>query len=144
MAASRKSKIYFFFEKGTKLEDRAKLKKFMEGIIRREGKELKSLNVIFCSDNYLRSINRDYLEHDYYTDIITFELSKANEPIEGEIYISVDRVIENALTFRVPRKKELHRVIIHGVLHLCGYEDKSMAKKNKMTALEDFYLKGYL
>ena len=144
MTASRKSKIYFFFEKGTKLENRAKLKKFMEGIFRREGRELKSLNIIFCSDDYLRSINRDYLKHDYYTDIVTFELSEAKEPIEGEIYISVDRVIENALLFRVPRIKELHRVIIHGVLHLCGYKDKTMAKKNHMTALEDLYLKSYL
>src|SRR4030095_6345743 len=90
MIASRKSKIYFFFEKGTKLENRAKLKKFMEGIFRREGRELKSLNIIFCSDDYLRSINRDYLKHDYFTDIVTFELSEAKEPIDGEIYISVD------------------------------------------------------
>jgi len=144
MTASRKSKIYFFFEKGTKLENRAKLKKFMEGIFRGEGKELKSLNVIFCSDNYLRSINRDYLKHDYYTDIVTFELSEPEEPIEGEIYISIDRVVQNALVFRVPRTKELHRVIIHGVLHLCGYEDKTKSKKNQMTALEDLYLTAYL
>src|SRR4030095_867777 len=114
MIASRKSKIYFFFEKGTKLEDRAKLKKFIEGIFRRERKELKSLNIIFCSDNYLRSINKDYLKHDYYTDIITFELSEANEPIDAEIYISVDRVIENAVLFRVPRIQRLYRAILHG------------------------------
>ena len=116
----------------------------MEGIFRGEGKELKSLNVIFCSDNYLRSINRDYLKHDYYTDIVTFELSEPEKPVEGEIYISIDRVIQNALVFRVPRAKELHRVIIHGVLHLCGYEDKTKSKKNQMTALEDLYLTAYL
>jgi len=140
MADSRKSNIYFFFEKGTKLEKRASLKKFIQGIFKREGRELKSLNIIFCSDDYLRSINRDYLKHDYYTDIVTFELSDGKDPIEGEIYVSVDRVIENASTFGVPRVKELHRVIIHGVLHLCGYKDKTTANKNQMTALEDHYL----
>jgi len=143
MTGSRKSKIYFFFEKETKLENRSKLKKFLESIFKRERKDLGSVNLIFCSDRYLRAINKDYLKHDYYTDIVTFGLSAEGEPLAGEIYISVDRVFENAISFRVAREKELHRVIIHGVLHLCGYSDKTKADKNRMTAMEDRYLASY-
>ena len=143
MTGSRKSKIYFFFEKETRVENRSKLKKFLESIFKRERKDLGSVNLIFCSDHYLRAINRDYLQHDYYTDIVTFKLSAEGEPLAGEIYISVDRVFEKAMVFRVTKEKELHRVIIHGVLHLCGYSDKTKANKNRMTVMEDRYLAGY-
>ena len=143
MTDPRKSKIYFFFEKPTTLRSRTKLKRFIENIFKKEGKRLQSINFIFCSDEYLRAINKSYLRHDYYTDIITFQFSKDGKPIEGEIYISVDRIVENALSFRESRKREVHRVIIHGALHLCGYKDKLNGERKMMREREDFYLKSY-
>jgi rRNA maturation RNase YbeY len=144
MTASRKSKIYFFFDKKVTLEKRRALKKFLTSIFKKEQKNLGWVNFIFCSDDYLRSINKRYLRHNYYTDIVTFGLSGKTEPLRGEIYISVDRVKENATLFGISLKKELHRVIIHGVLHLCGYRDKTRGQKKQMTALEDYYLASYL
>lgn len=105
-----------------------------------ESKNILSLNIIFCDDEYLLSMNQDYLNHDYYTDIITFDYSA--EEIEGELYISIDRVKENATALEVSFKHELHRVIIHGVLHLCGYGDKSEEEEKIMRSKEDFYLKS--
>ena len=144
MTASRKSKIYFFFDKKVTLGKRGALKKFLTSIFTKEQKKLGGVNFIFCSDKYLRSINKRYLRHDYFTDIVTFDLSRKTEPVSGEIYISIDRVKDNAMLFGVSLKKELHRVIIHGVLHLCGYRDKTNGQKKRMTALEDYYLASYL
>ena len=103
-----------------------------------EGKIFQHCSFIFCSDEYLHKINVEYLQHDDYTDIITFPYSE--NPIEGDIYISVERLRENALTLEIPFENELHRVIIHGTLHLCGYTDKTATEKSQMTAKEDFYL----
>ncbi|MDX2304882.1 MAG: rRNA maturation RNase YbeY [Microscillaceae bacterium] len=99
----------------------------------------ESLNIIFCDDAYLIELNRQYLQHDTFTDIITFDHSEGNA-IEGDIFISIERVQENAQKFEVTFENELHRVIIHGVLHLLGYGDKSPAEKQQMRALEDQYL----
>src|SRR5688572_24683355 len=143
MTVSRKSKIYFFFEKPMKLVNRSKLKKFLESLFEREGKKLQYVNYIFCSDDYLRSINRSYLKHDYFTDIVTFQLSDGRRPIEGEVYISVERVTENAVAYGQSRIREVHRVIIHGALHLCGYRDKTRVEKIEMTGKEDQYLALY-
>ena len=99
--------------------------------------------IIFCTDEYLLDINRRFLQHDYYTDIITFNLSGNPKTIEGEIYISVDRINENASSNGVSKKEELHRVIFHGVLHLCGYKDKLQEEKAKMTSAENRHLKMY-
>ena len=143
MAPSRKSKIYFFFERQISLGNRTELKRFLENIFKQEGKSLNYLNYIFCSDDYLRAINKTYLNHNYYTDIITFELSAKGGPVEGEVYISVDRVKENSLSFEVSFRKEVHRIIIHGALHLCGYGDKTKPGKREMTKREDFYLARY-
>ncbi len=137
MASSTKSKVCFFFKTPVSLKDRAKLKKFIEAAFRKEKKKLKSLNYIFCDDEELLQINRQYLKHDYYTDIITFELSNKGEPVEGEVYISIDRVKDNSQMLKEPVKQELHRVIFHGVLHLCGYKDKSEQEKKKMRRMED-------
>ena len=125
MPLPTKSKIYFFFQTKVFLRDRNRLKIFIGSIFEREGKILGSLNYVFCSDDTIRSINRQYLNHDYYTDIISFELSTKGDPIEGEIYISVDRVKDNAQQLGLTFTNELHRVIFHGALHLCGYKDKS-------------------
>ena len=141
--SSSKSKVYFFFQ-GAKanLANRTKLKKYIQLIFKKEGKQLESINYIFCSDKALLEINRQYLNHDFFTDIITFDLSESNK-VRAEIYISVDRVKENALDLGVSIKSELHRVIFHGVLHLCGYKDKNSLEKEKMRAKEEFYLTGY-
>lgn len=104
---------------------------------------LESLNIVFCSDDYLLDINRRHLKHDYYTDIITFNLSGESDPVEGEIYISVDRVRDNAIQSGQSFTNELHRVIFHGVLHLCGFRDKSARDKAEMTRQEDAALSRY-
>ncbi len=138
------SKVCFFFQ-GVKisLAKRTQLKKYIQSIFKREGKELMSINYIFCTDKALLEINRQFLTHDFYTDIITFGLSEKGTPIQSEIYISVDRVKDNARQLGVSFKSELHRVIFHGVLHLCGYKDKSRRDLEKMRGKEEFYLKKY-
>jgi probable rRNA maturation factor len=135
---------FIFTNASITLSNRKKLKQFIEYTFRQKEKKLMSLAIIFCTDEYLLDINRRFLQHDYYTDIITFNLSENSETIEGEIYISLDRIKENALTNNVSRKDELHRVIFHGVLHLCGYKDKSKADKKSMTLMEDRTLRNYL
>jgi rRNA maturation RNase YbeY len=136
--------IQFFFA-GAKiaLSERKRLKAFIKGMLKREKRKLISLSIIFCKDKYLLEINRQYLGHDYYTDIITFNLAEDNEIIEGEIYISVDRIRENALINVVTTNHELHRVIFHGILHLCGYMDKLKSAKDTMTRQENQMLQKY-
>lgn len=107
--------------------------------LKKEKKVPGELNFIFCSDKYLLKINREYLNHDFYTDIITFDYTQKNL-VSGDIYISIDRVKENAATYRVSFQNELLRVIIHGVLHLCGYKDKTKAHARLMGEKEDYYL----
>lgn len=107
------------------------------------GKEKASvgeLNYIFCTDPYLHDINKRFLKHDTYTDIITFDNSTTPGSIEGDIYISLDRVRENAGKYNVTFDEELHRVMVHGVLHLAGYADKSLSEKQLMKKKEDAYL----
>jgi probable rRNA maturation factor len=137
------SKVCFFFEYSSfSLLNRKKLKCFIESIFQKEKKKLVSLNFIFCSDKKLLEINQQFLRHDYFTDIITFDLSQSSS-IQAEIYISVERVRDNAKTMGVPFKEELHRVIFHGVLHLCGYNDKGQKEVIKMRGLENFHLSRY-
>jgi len=125
------------------LSDRSSLKAFIEDLFRKERKKLEVLHYIFCSDEYLLTINQQYLKHDFYTDIITFDLSEPGHPINAEVYISVDRVRDNAAQFSTSFKKELLRVIFHGALHLCGYKDKSKEESVKMRKMEDKYLSLY-
>ena len=112
-------------------------------LFKKEKASLTSLNFIFCSDEYLLEINQQFLKHNFYTDIISFNLAANNEPVEGEIYISLDRVRENAGELNQSFKTELHRVIFHGALHLCGYMDKRPADILVMRKKEDEYLKSY-
>ncbi|RYY57612.1 MAG: rRNA maturation RNase YbeY [Chitinophagaceae bacterium] len=135
--------IQFFFEKPYRLKDRIRLRKFIISIFRKEKVPFKQLNYIFCSDEELLIINRQYLNHDFLTDVITFPLSGRNEPVEAEIYISIDRVKDNAKTLGQTIGTELHRVIFHGALHLCGYRDKSKAEIKEIRSREDYYLKLY-
>jgi len=136
--------VQFFFNASLiKLSERRRLKLFINQLFKEERMLFSSLSYVFCSDQYLLSINREFLQHDDYTDIITFCLSGASEPVEGEIYISTDRVKENAISIGTSINNELHRVIFHGALHLCGYKDKKPSDKRKMTDAEDKYLQLY-
>ena len=137
-------KVHFFSaDSRIPVSNRSELKQFIKSIFEREQVKLARLNYIFCSDDYLLSINRTYLKHDYYTDIITFDLSASKNCIEGEIYISVDRVRNNAIDLEQTFKREMHRVIFHGALHLCGYKDKRTRDIQIMRAKEDQYLQSY-
>ena len=127
-------------DKNTTLAKRSVLKAFIEKAIKKEGLRIERLQYIFCSDKYLLGINKSYLQHDYYTDIISFDLSETKGKLIGEVYISIDRVKENAKNLRESFVNELHRVIIHGVLHLCGYKDKSSKESKKMREKENYYL----
>lgn len=134
---------FIFTDTVIQLSERKRLKLFIERIFRKKKKALTKLSIIFCTDEYLLDINKRFLQHDYYTDIITFNLSESPNIIDGEIYISVDRIKENARNQQVFLKDELHRVIFHGVLHLCGYKDKEQGEKAKMTTAENKQLKLY-
>jgi len=118
------------------LEKETTVKNWIKKILKQEGKTAGNISYLFCSDDYLLKINRQFLQHDFYTDIITFDYSEKAK-IEGEIFISIDRVKENAKIFKQPFERELMRTIIHGVLHLCGYTDKKPADKKRMTAKEN-------
>lgn len=135
--------VRFHFPEPVYLTRRTELKAFIIQLFRKEKKKLAGLNYIFCSDKYLLEINKQYLRHDFYTDIVTFDLSEEPGKISGEIYISVDRVRDNAQNFNASFKEELHRVIFHGALHLCGYKDKTPAEESKMRKMEDKYLRLY-
>jgi len=136
--------VHFFFEDVSfTLAERKRLKLFLTGLFRKYKTPLNNLTYIFCTDEYLLNINRQFLQHDYYTDIITFNLAPAGQPIEGEIYISIDRVTDNAKEVGVSRKEELHRVIFHGALHLLGYRDKSKEEQMAMRKAENTCIKSY-
>jgi rRNA maturation RNase YbeY len=137
------AKIQFHILQPVSLRERTRLKQFIVKLFRQEKKPLAELSYIFCSDQYLLDINRQFLQHDFYTDIITFPLSDPGQPISGEIYISVDRVRDNAREFGSSIRQELLRVIFHGALHLCGYKDKSLRDEKLMRKMEDKYLALY-
>ena len=122
------------------LPRRTILKTFIEALFKKKGQRLGSITYIFCSDAFLLQMNRDFLRHDYYTDIITFGLSDQGQPIEAEVYISLDRVRENARTLGTTYQNETLRVIFHGALHLCGYKDKRKSEITIMRDKEDQYL----
>lgn len=133
--------IHFFTEDTAyQVKQKLPLKRWMKETITAEGFKAGEISVVLCSDAYLLEINKQYLQHDTYTDIVTFDNSERDDTIAGDIFISVERIVENSRTFGVPERDELHRVIIHGILHLCGYGDKKKADKALMTEKEDFYL----
>ncbi|QHS61674.1 rRNA maturation RNase YbeY [Chitinophaga agri] len=125
------------------LKNRTKLKAFIKELFTREGQGLKNLQYVFCSDEYLLEINQEFLQHDTLTDIVTFELGEDPNITEGEIYISIDRVRDNAEKFKVTEEQELHRVIFHGALHLCGYKDKTKEQSANMRAKENEAIEMY-
>ena len=136
-----------FYEQEVKsaLKDKRKLSAFLDSLVTkyRKGTRKSDLTYIFCSDQHLLQMNQQFLQHDTFTDIITFDLSEGDDVLMGEIYISVDRVKENAEKFGTSYKDELHRVIFHGALHLCGFKDKKTADKAMMRAKEDESIAAY-
>jgi rRNA maturation RNase YbeY len=123
---------------------KTELKLFIKNIFKKEKKTLSYINYVFCSDEYLLKINQNFLHHDYYTDVITFSLNASlSSPIESEVYISLDRIKENARINNTPKETETLRVIFHAVLHLCGYNDKKKSEILLMRKKEEYYLLLY-
>ena len=131
--------ISFHSENGFELKDHSVLKAWITKTIQSEKKNVGEINYIFCDDEYLLKINVDFLDHDTYTDIISFDYTQG-DVVSGDIYISTERVAENATTYNTTFQTELKRVMIHGILHYCGYGDKTSDQKNIMRAKEDYYL----
>jgi rRNA maturation RNase YbeY len=125
---------------GFRVRNSRKVKQWLLNTFKKEKTKLHRLNIIFCGDKELRSINKNFLRHDYFTDIITFQYNQKNAPVEGEIFISVDRVRNNAEKFEIIFPDELHRVMIHGVLHLCGCKDKTAKEKAAIRNQENHFL----
>lgn len=136
--------IHFHFLLPVSFSQRTLVKEVVRDLFKKEKTKLEQLQYIFCSDDYLLEINRQHLQHNYYTDIITFDLSENPNAVIGEIYISVDRVKDNALNYKVSFKQELLRVIFHGALHLCGHKDKTKKDQVLMRKAEDKYLQYFL
>jgi rRNA maturation RNase YbeY len=140
-----KSKVNFFLSETNPfyLKNRNKLKDYIISIFRQENKVLDSISYVFTTEKKIFGINKKYLNHPFFTDIITFDLSEENWPVVADVYISVQRVRENAKTHNTSFKEEIHRVIFHGALHLCGYNDTTTKQSNLMRKKENFYLKKY-
>lgn len=131
--------IHFFFENIDKFSLSDRTKDWLINLITNEGKKAGEINYIFCDDEYLLKVNQDFLQHDYYTDVITFDYVKG-KTIAGDIFVSLPRISENAETHSKDFNVELHRVLAHGILHLCGYKDKTDDEMKEMRNKEDYYL----
>lgn len=130
--------IHYFYEQiDFKIKNPRKSSNWIALVAKAEKKEIGDLTYVFCSDDYLLSLNQQFLKHNTLTDIITFDYSEGKKELSGEIYISIDRVADNAAKFKTDFQDELHRVMIHGVLHLAGYKDKRPAEKALMRKKEE-------
>jgi probable rRNA maturation factor len=135
--------VFFNEDIDFKFQGKNKFKSWLKKVADKEGFSINNLNYIFCSDEYLHKINLEYLDHDTYTDIITFDNSEAELSIEGDIFISIERVRENSQTLNTIFEDELKRVIVHGLLHLCGYDDHTVEDKAEMRRLESEYILNF-
>ena len=142
MAKAETIVLFFFNKIQFQLRDRNKLKRFIKSIFKSEGKKLASLTYVFSTDKYILALNKKYLNHNYQTDILTFP-TNTTDSIQAEIYISIERVKENSKLYNCTFKEELLRVIFHGALHLCGYEDKGQIHLGLMRQRENHYLNLY-
>jgi rRNA maturation RNase YbeY len=131
--------INYNYETDFSLEDEAMISEWITKVVEEENCKLEEINYIFCDDNYLHKLNLEFLNHDTLTDIISFDYS-VGKVIQGDIFISIERVTENAHDFKVSFIEELYRVIVHGVLHYCGYKDKTEKDANLMRSKENYYL----
>ena len=134
---------FFSENKNFKISNKKEIRALLKKICKKENKKISFINCVFCSDNRLLEINKKYLNHTSLTDVVTFDFTTSKKTIEGDIYISIDRVKENAKKYKETFKKELLRVIIHGLLHLIGFLDKTKEEKNTMTLKENEYLSLY-
>jgi probable rRNA maturation factor len=140
-----RQKVFFSYaDSGLPLRNKTAVKQSVVHLFTQEGKTLDTLQYVFCTDAFLLTLNQQYLQHNTFTDIITFDLSTPDSGIAGEIYISVERVRENSAIHNTRWEEEILRVIYHGALHLCGYRDKKKAEQALMRSKEDFYLQQYL
>ena len=135
--------INYFFENIDPKKIDANISTWLEDLILSENKKPGDITYIFCDDDYLLKVNQDYLDHDYYTDIITFDYVKG-KIISGDIFVSLPRILDNASTLSQNFESEFRRVLAHGLLHLCGYKDKTEQEESTMRQKEDFYIKRYL
>jgi rRNA maturation RNase YbeY len=141
MWARNPNNITFNFEDVSPfLKNRGNLRLWLNATAKKEKKIIASVNYIFCSDKHLLAINKQYLKHDYFTDVITFQYDFSEEGVAGDIFISYDRIKDNAKEFNQSINNELHRVMVHGLLHLLGYKDKNAEQQKVMKSKEDFYL----
>ena len=131
--------IEFNYQTDFQLEHKSNVTNWLSDVIALENYSLDHVSYVFCDDNYLFDINVKYLKHNTLTDIITFNYN-LDKTISSDIYISIDRVRENANTFKASFQNELHRVMVHGILHLCGYNDETETEKSQMRKKEDYYL----
>ena len=136
-----------FYEHDIKagLKHKRRLSAYIDSLVSKYLKNVKTSEItyVFCNDDFLLEMNRNFLDHDSFTDIITFDLSESKQELQGEIYISIDRVKENAKLYKTTFADELHRVIFHGVLHLCGFKDKTPKDQKIMRENEDYCLEHY-
>ena len=141
MCKIKSSSICFFTEEiDFQLMHPTKVINWLQGVVQKESTKFGHLNFIFCSDNYLHDKNKTYLQHDTFTDVLTFDNSEEKNTIIGDIYISIDRIKENAVTYQQDFWKEVYRVMVHGTLHLLGYQDHDKATRAIMQQKEDLYL----
>lgn len=131
--------INYFFEEITPIIIDKTITEWLENLILLEEKKLGKIQYIFCNDEYLLNMNKEYLQHDFYTDIITFDYVKGKK-ISGDIFVSLQRIYDNTVVFSKDETQELKRVLAHGLLHLCGYKDKTKEEQKLMTEKENFYL----
>lgn len=140
MGAAKKLPYYFFNEDiAYRLTQKQELREWLDNVAKDHSKVVKQINYIFCTDLYLKQINKRFLRHNDYTDVITFDYSE-DERLQSDVFISIERVRDNANTYNVSVSDELHRVLVHGLLHLVGYNDKSPDEKAIMTQKEEYYL----
>ena len=134
-----------FYNQGVspKIKKKHDLKSFLISIFIAENIDIQNVSYVFCKDEFLLELNRKYLNHDTYTDVLTFTLSDRSAPINAEIYISIERVLENSISLGIDFQEELNRVMIHGILHLCGFDDRTSKEKKIMRQKENFYLSRY-
>jgi len=135
---------FSYFDRSFYFPERNQFKAYLITLFQLEGRKLNMVNYIFCSDPYLLKLNITHLNHKTFTDIITFQYSKSTESVLAEIYISINRVKENARAYNATLLDELHRVMIHGALHLCGYGDKTNKEALLMRKKENFYLDRFV
>ena len=131
--------ISFNYENDFKLQEEEEISRWISSVILDEGFKEDDINYIFCDDDYLHKINLEFLDHDTLTDIISFDY-KVGKILQGDIFISTERVEDNAKDFAIKFSDELHRVIVHGILHFCGYKDKTVSDEKQMREKEDYYL----